>query len=197
MVAFELEKGSKFQIEKGVRRVRVGLGWDDTGENFDPDASALGLVHIAGGKAVFYGEGSHAVCYANAHLKHPDGTIQSPDGSIIHSGDNRTGSGADSEVITIDLTKVPNDLAEIAIWVTIYHARERKQNFGMMKNCYIAVTDADSNAKLGEYRLRDEFGSALAVQVGSFVRNETGVWEFIAVGAGAAAEIGDILAKYE
>ncbi len=196
MATFQLEKGSKFSLDKGIRRVRIGLGWD-AGDNFDLDGSVFGLVHLPGGKPMFYGDGSHAVCYANSELKKPDGRFITADESIIHSGDNRTGAGeGDDEIITVDLTKLPPQVVELAAWVTIYKAKERRQNFSLVKNSYIKVTDADTNGALCEYRLREEFGNAASVQVGSFVKNSNGTWEFTAVGAGAPVELGDVLNQY-
>ena len=195
MVKFQLEKGGKFQIDKGIRRIRVGLGWD-AGDNFDLDGSAFGLVHLPSGKPMFYNDGSHAVCYANTGLKRPDGSFATTDGSIVHSGDNRTGAGdGDDEVITIDLDKLPPLIQEIAVWVTIYKAVERRQNFGLVKNSYIKVTDVDANADVAEYKLREEFGDSTSVQVGSFVKDGA-AWVFAAVGSGAAVELGRVLEQY-
>lgn len=200
MPKFDLKKGSKFVLDKGIQNVRVGLGWDaddTTGKGFDLDASAFGLVHLTGGKPVFYNDGSHAVFYANHPLKQPDGKFVTADGSITHTGDNRTGAGSgDDEVIYIDFSKLPKDIVEIAIWVTIYEAVKNNQNFGLVKNSYIKVTDAGTNADLCEYKLRDEFGAALSVQVGGFTKDENDIWSFTAVGAGAAVELGAILDQY-
>jgi len=197
MATFQLEKGNKFAIDKGIQKVRIGLGWDLGDKPFDLDASIFGLVHLGGGKPVFYNDGSHAVCYANKELKKPDGKFVTSDGSIEHSGDNRTGAGdGDDEVITIDFSKLPNDVIDLAVWVTIYKGRERKQDFSQVKNSYIKVNDAETNAALCEYKLREEFGTATSVQVGSFLKGTDGTWHFEAVGAGAAAEIGDVLQQY-
>ena len=195
MAKFQLEKGGRFQIDKGVRRVRIGLGWD-AGDNFDLDGSAFGLVKLPSGKPMFYGDGSHAVCYANTELKRPDGTFATVDGSIVHSGDNRTGAGTgDDEVITVDLDKLPADVVEVAVWVTIYKAHERRQSFGLVKNSYIKISDVDANADLAEYKLREEFSDSTSVQVGSLVRDGR-TWTFAAVGSGAGVELGQVLEQY-
>jgi len=194
---FQLDKGSKFQLDKGIHKVRVGMGWD-AGDNFDLDASAFGLVYLNGGKPTLYNDGSHAVFYGNKDIKQPDGRFVTPDGSIIHSGDNRTGAGdGDDEVINIDFSKLPAEISEIAIWVTIYEARKRHQNFGLVQNSYINLTDVEANAVLCEYKLREGYGDALAVQVGSFTKDSgNGNWTFTAVGAGAAVEIGEVINQY-
>lgn len=191
---FDLVKGNRFSLDKGIRRVRTGLGWD---AGFDLDASVFGLVHLSGGKPVFYGGGTHAVCYANSALKLPDGTIPTQDGSIIHSGDNRTGAGdGDDEVITIDFTKLPSPIVELAVWVTIYEPAQKHETFGEVKNSYITVTDADTNQALCQYKLREEFATATAVQVGSFVKSDQGIWSFTAIGAGSPNTLRAVLDQY-
>ena len=57
--------------------------------------------------------------------------MRSQDGSVEHTGDNRTGAGdGDDEVIKVDLSRVPADIDKIAFTVTIHDAEARKQNFG-------------------------------------------------------------------
>ncbi len=195
---FQLEKGGKFALDKGILRVKAGMGWD-AGDGVDLDASAFGLVHLPGGKAMMYGDGSHAVFYGNTDLKQPNGSFLTKDGSILHSGDNRTGEGdGDDEIITFDFGKLPTDIVEIAIWVTIYHAHKSKptMTFGAVKNPYIKLTDVEAGGVLCEYKLGTEFATATAVQVGSFVRTDAGTWDFAAVGSGAEVEIDKIIEQY-
>ena len=46
--------------------------------------------------------------------------LKSPDGSVAHMGDNRTGAGeGDDEVIKVNLANVPPDVEKIVITVTI------------------------------------------------------------------------------
>jgi len=194
MATFNLEKGSKFQINKGIQQVRVGLGWD-AGNDFDLDASAFGLIHCTGNPR-FYNDGSHAVCYANTGLKQNDGTFITSDESIHHLGDNRTGLGdGDDEKINIDFSKLPADIVEISIFVTIYEAGQRGQDFSMVENSYVRIVDLDTNQELCVYKLREDFAGKAAVQVGSLVK-EKGIWSFQTIGAGSGAELGDILNQY-
>lgn len=196
MPSFELKKGSKFQLDKGIQSVKAGLGWN-AGDNYDLDADAFGLVHLASGAAKFYNDGSHAAFYGNKALKKPNGTFVTTDGSMTHSGDDRTGgSGGDDETITVDFDKLPAEIVEIAFWVTIYDAGKRKQNFGQVKDSYIRILNADTNAELCKYKLKDEFAAAKAVQVGSMVKKDDGIWEFQAIGAGADVEIDAICEQY-
>lgn len=196
MAHFQLEKGGKFTLDKGIKNVQAGMGW--TADDMDLDASAFGLAHIAGGKAVLFGDGSHAAFYGNSDIKQANGSFVTKDGSITHTGDSRQGGavGDPDEVIYVDLDKIPRDLVEIAFWVTIYHAHAKQQTFGGVKNAYIKLVDRDTNSVLCEYKLGAEFSAATAVQVGSMVRNDAGNWEFAAVGAGAPVEIDAILGQY-
>lgn len=205
MTTFQIEKGSKFEIEKGIKQIQVGLGWDAQ-EGVDLDGSVFDLVHLPGGQPKFYGDGSHAVCYANTAAKQPDGTIQSmnprsgtPDGAIKHSGDAREGGGGDApdEIIDVDFSKMPDSIVELAVWITIYHAKKNGTNFSHVHKSYLRITDANAPGQpLAQYDLGKEFGQSTAVQVGSFVK-ETGLWSFTAIGAGAPVEIGEVLGKYE
>lgn len=194
MPKFDLEKGSKFDIDKGITEVLVGLGWD-VGTNFDLDACVFGLVN-QGGSAKFYNDGSHAVFYGNKPLKQGDSSFMTADGSIHHMGDNRTGIGdGDDESVKINFGKLPPEINEISIFACIYEARKRGQDFGKVQNSYVRVVDQGNGQELCRYSLKNEFAGMHTVQVGSFVKEAAG-WAFKAVGAGAQAEIGDVLSQY-
>ena len=203
MAKFELVKGSKFNIDKGIKRVKFGLGWDAPASGgFDLDATACGLVHQENGRPVFYNDASHVLTYAlpkevMKSMKQTDGSFMTSDKSMKHSGDNRTGAGdGDDEIITLDLDLLPTEIVEVSFWVTIYEAAKRNQHFGMVKNSYIKITDSDSGTVLADYKLANEFGDALSVQIGSLMR-ENDQWVFKAVGSGVGVELGDILEKYQ
>jgi tellurium resistance protein TerD len=129
-MAINLEKGQRQII--GAPKFTVGLGWDSnsssTGESFDLDASVFLIA--ANGKIP---NDNHFVYYNN---------LKSPDGSVIHTGDNLTGDGdGDDEKIEIDLSKSSSDVNEISFVVTIHHADTRKQNFGQIRNSFIRILD--------------------------------------------------------
>ena len=122
-MSINLSKGQKISLEKeapGLKKVIIGLGWDtknsDTGADFDLDASCVMLN--SNGKLI---SDSHFIFYNN---------LKSPDGSVIHTGDNLTGAGdGDDEQIKVDLAKVGADVSKIIFVVTIHDADSRKQNF--------------------------------------------------------------------
>jgi len=94
-MAINLEKGQRQNVSSG--KFTVGLGWDSNstagGEAFDVDASVFVLG--ANGKLP---SDSHFVYYNN---------LQTPDGGVMHKGDNLTGAGdGDDEQITVDTSKL-------------------------------------------------------------------------------------------
>src|SRR3954451_19920275 len=93
-----LSKGGNVSLSKeapGLTAIQVGLGWDvrsTDGADYDLDASAFMVG--ASGKVR---SDNDFIFYNN---------LKSADGSVEHTGDNRTGAGeGDDEVIKIDLSK--------------------------------------------------------------------------------------------
>ena len=178
-MAVSLQKGQRVSLDKGMRLALIGLGWDtnryDGSADFDLDASAFMLG--ANGKVrkdedfIFYGN------------------LQSADGAVTHTGDNRTGEGeGDDEVIYIDFSKVPENVEKIAITVTIYEAPERGQNFGQVDNAYVRVARrSGENDEVGtevlRYNLGEDFSIETALVVCELYRSGSD-WKFNAVGAG-------------
>jgi tellurium resistance protein TerD len=178
-MAISLQKGQKVDLTKGnagLTKIFIGLGWDtnkyDVGHDFDLDASAFLLGE--NGKVqsdadfVFYG-----------NLKHASGSVE-------HTGDNLTGVGeGDDEVINVDLSKIPANIAKIDFTVTIHEASQRAQNFGMVSNAFIRVVNANDNAELIRYDLGEDYSVETAVVVAELYRNGS-EWKFNAIGSGFA-----------
>ena len=186
-----LSKGQRVSLDKGISWALVGLGWDvnryDGGSDFDLDASAF-LVGADGRVRkdedfIFYGN------------------LTSTDGSVRHTGDNRTGDGdGDDEVILLNLEKVPAEIQKIAITVTIYDAQARGQNFGQVSNAYVRVARmANENDMTGIEELRfdlvEEYSIETALVVCEIYRNN-GSWEFNAVGAGYSGGLEALCRSY-
>ncbi|MGN0670303.1 MAG: TerD family protein [Oscillospiraceae bacterium] len=180
-MSVNLQKGQKVDLTKGnagLKALVIGLGWDEAPRKFslfnkqediDCDASAL-LINVQSGKlagpidVVYYGQ-----------LMHRSGAVR-------HCGDNLTGAGdGDDEQIIVELNKVPADYSKIVFVVTIYQARERKQQFGMIKNAFIRVVDADTGTELCKYNLSENYDGKTAMIFGEVYRynNE---WKFGAIG---------------
>lgn len=187
MPSFNLNKGGSFNLAKGLVSVAIGLGWDVApGRTVDIDAHAFGCLLNTAGNPTFYNDASHALTYANkTNLKvNANKSFQTADGSLHHSGDDRTGSnsaGGDDETITIDFTKIPADISEVQVWLTIFEPA--MGTFGQVTNAFGRVIDKSTNVELCRYNLGQEFASARSIQVGSFFKKD-GNWTFAAIGAG-------------
>ena len=175
-MALSLSKGGNLSLSKeapGMTKVLVGLGWDarsTDGQDFDLDASAFLLK--ADGKVradsdfIFYNQ------------------LKSVDGSVEHTGDNRTGEGdGDDEAIKVDLSKVPADIDRIAFTVTIHEADARRQNFGQVRNAFIRIVNQDNNSEVARYDLAEDASTETAMIFAELYRNGS-EWKFRAVGQG-------------
>ena len=103
-------------------------------------------------------------------------------GSVRHCGDNLTGAGdGDDEQIIVELNRVPANYTKIVFTVTIYQARERKQQFGMIRNAFIRVVDADNGKELCKFNLSENYDGRTAMVFGEVYRHN-GEWKFGAIG---------------
>ena len=173
-----LAKGGNVSLTKvapNLTEAQVGLGWDvrtTTGMDFDLDASAL-LVG-AGGKVLSDG---HFVFYNQ---------LASPEGSVRHTGDNRTGEGeGDDEVIEVDLLSVPEQCQRIVFAVSIHDADARRQNFGQVVNAFIRLVNRADGSEVVRYDLSEDASTETAMVFGEVYRY-SGEWKFRAVGQGYA-----------
>ncbi|WP_445769183.1 TerD family protein [Rheinheimera sp.] len=177
-MALTLQKGGNLSLSKtdpGLKKIIVGLGWDarsTDGNDFDLDASAFLLS--SSGKVrsetdfIFYNQ------------------TRSQDGSVEHTGDNRTGQGdGDDESIKVDLSKVAADVDKIVITVTIHEAEMRKQNFGQVSNAFIRIVNEESNVEVVRFDLAEDASTEAAMIFGELYRHGQ-EWKFRAVGQGYA-----------
>lgn len=182
-----LEKGQRISMDKGLTLVGVGLGWDPnegTGYDFDLDASAFML-----GESGRIPTDEYFVLYNNP---------KSPDGSVESTGDDLTGGnsdGGDDETINVDLSKVDPKIQEIVFTATIYKAEERRQNFGQVRNLYIRIYDAKTNAEIARYDLDEDFSIETAVEFGRLYRRGD-EWKFEAMGIGNKGGLQSLVNKY-
>jgi tellurium resistance protein TerD len=188
-LAISLTKGQKVDLTKtnpGLTKVTVGLGWDtnkyDGGKDFDLDVSVF--LANAAGKV----EGERNFIYFNNR--------QNENGSVVHTGDNRTGAGdGDDEQINIDLPNVPANVEKIAFTITIYEAQDRNQNFGQVSNAYVRILSEASGAELIRFDLGEDFSIETGVVVGELYRH-SGEWKFSAIGSGYKDGLAGLVRDY-
>lgn len=187
-MALTLQKGGNLSLTKtdpSLTKIMVGLGWDPRatdGTEFDLDASAFLLA--ANGKV----RGDADFIFYNQ--------LTSRDGSIQHTGDNRTGVGeGDDEAIKVDLSQVPADIDKVAFVVTIHEAEARKQNFGQVGNSFIRVVNDVSGAEVVRYDLAEDASTETAMVFAELYRSD-GEWKFRAVGQGYAGGLKPLAEGY-
>jgi tellurium resistance protein TerD len=188
-MAVSLSKGGRVSLSKeapGLKKIIVGLGWDpnvtDTGTDFDLDASAFVLG--ADGKVL----GDEWFIFYNQ--------TTSPDGAIVHHGDNRTGEGeGDDETIEIDLEKLDPRVEKIVFTVTIHEAQQRNQNFGQVNNSYIRIVNKDTNSEIVKYELDEDYSTETAMNFGELYK-KNGEWRFKAVGDGFNGGLAEFAKMY-
>ncbi len=175
-MSVSLSKGGNVSLSKedpGLTRILIGLGWDTRttdGTDFDLDASAFLLA--VGDKV----RGDDDFIFYN--------NLRSADGSVEHTGDNRTGEGdGDDEALTVELSTVPADVQKIAVAVTIHDGEARRQSFGMVSNAFIRIVNDVTGRELSRYDLAEDASTETAMIFGEIYRH-SGDWKFRAVGEG-------------
>ena len=187
-MAISLNKGGNLSLSKTdptLVRILIGLGWDERatdGASFDLDASAFLLT--ASGKV----RGDHDFIFYNQ--------LKSQDGSVEHTGDNRSGQGdGDDESLLVDLSKVSPEIEKIAVTVTIHDAQSRGQNFGQIANAFIRVVNQDSGIEIVRFDLAEDYSTETAMVFGEVYRHN-GEWKFRAVGQGYAGGLAAMCQQY-
>ena len=187
-MSVSISKGGNVSLSKeepGLTRILIGLGWDTRatdGVDFDLDASVFLLNNM--GKVrndldfIFYNN------------------LRSADGSVEHTGDNRTGEGeGDDEAVRVNLAGVPADVDKLSVTVTIHDAQTRGQNFGQVDNAFIRVVNEDNGREIVRYDLSEDASTETAMIFGEVYRHG-GEWKFRAVGQGYAGGLGPLATSY-
>jgi len=173
-MAISLKKGGSFNLSKEeptLTKLMIGLGWDFLRNPIDLDATIFVLGE--NGKLI---EEEYFVFYNN---------LKSPDGSIQHMGDNRTGKGDDDdEIILVNLDKINPAAKEILIVVSVHGADIKNHNFGLLKDAYIKVYDVENKREILNYDLDENNGEHNIVDFAKLY-NEGGQWKFYALGNGS------------
>lgn len=175
-MALSLSKNQTISLEKtagsGLRNVTMGLGWDVAkpkgffgklmggGESIDLDASAL----------FFDASGTLLDSVWFQQLK-------SKDGSVVHTGDNRTGAGdGDDEQIKVDLNRIPTNVQTVVFTVNSFLG----QDFGKVENAYCRIVNDQGGTEIARFNL--SAGGAHTGQVMARLYREAGGWNLQALG---------------
>lgn len=187
-MAVSLGKGGNVSLSKeepGLTKILIGLGWDTRstdGTDFDLDASAFLLDPAEKVR------GDNDFIFYN--------NLKSTDGSVEHTGDNRTGEGdGDDEALKVDLSHVPAEVQKVAIAVTIHDAEARRQNFGMVANAFIRIVNDITQREIVRYDLTEDASTETAMVFGEIYRHNA-EWKFRAVGQGYQGGLAPLARNY-
>ncbi|MFI3185459.1 MAG: TerD family protein [Methylococcaceae bacterium] len=178
-MAINLQKGQKISLSKesggALSQIVMGLGWDAKQAKVSMLKGMFG-----GGKTDAIDLDASCVLF-NEQNKVVDtiyfGQLKSRDGSIVHTGDNRSGAGdGDDEQIKVDLSKVPENVKSLVFTVNSFSG----QTFDEVENAYCRIVDSSNNNEIARYTLSSQ-GSHTA-QIMAKLYRHNGEWKMHAIG---------------
>ncbi|MBP2235333.1 tellurium resistance protein TerZ [Sinorhizobium kostiense] len=179
-MSVSLSKGQKVSLSKEVpslTRLHIGLGWDPVKKK----GGFLGGLLGGGSDSI---DLDASVILVDASKRVLDNVwfqqLKSRDGSITHSGDNLTGDGdGDDEVIRVDLTRVPAEVAHLIVTVNSF----RGQTFDEVDNSFCRLVDESTKREICKYELREKGRNSGFVMAA--ISREGNGWSVKALGAPA------------
>ena len=191
-MSINLSKGGKVDLTKEaggtLTTVRIALGWDvrrTDGQPYDLDASVIGCgadgMSLGANWFVFYNNPA------------------APNKTIVHQGDNLTGSGTgDDEQIVVDLATLPAEVEQLVVAVTIHEAKARGgQSFGLVENAFVRVVDEATGTELARYDLTEDTDAGVNSLVFGKLYRRSGAWNFRAIGDGFTEELQGLVNAYK
>ena len=187
-MAVSLQKGQKISLNKEaggtLTKVKLGLGWDVAQATQEKKGGFLGKLFGggAGGDSIDL----DASCIMFDSNKQPVDAIwfsqlQSKDGSVLHTGDNRTGDGdGDDEVINVDLSKVPNNVVSLVFTVNSFTG----QTFETVENAFCRIVNANDNSEVARYNLSSQGMHTAMIMAKVYRHNDE--WKMHAIGETAS-----------
>lgn len=186
-MSISLSKGQKISLAKedggGLTNVAVGLGWAKKkgflGFSSDVDLDASCIIFDQAKRpldVVYFGQ------------------LQSRDGSVRHTGDDRAGGGKETdpnEVINVDLSRVPAEATSIVFVVNSYSG----ETFKGIPWAFCNVVDLSGHNEVARFNLSTDGGAHRGFVIAK-VGREGAAWAFHAIGevcAGRQQTIEDIL----
>lgn len=172
-MAISLQKGQKISLEKEsgqtLTKIVMGLGWDvakkqgffgKSSDTIDLDASCV--LFDADNKVV------DTVWFRQ---------LKSRDGSVTHTGDNRTGEGdGDDEQIIVELSKTPETIKSLVFTVNSFTG----QTFDSVENAYCRLVNAENNSEIARFTLTSQ--GPHTAQIMAKVYRHNNEWKMHAIG---------------
>jgi tellurium resistance protein TerZ len=173
-MALSLSKNQSISLEKtagsGLSSITLGLGWDPVKSGFFGKLMGGGEIDLDASCIVFDDSLQSIDLVWFRRLK-------SKDGSINHSGDNRTGEGdGDDETIAVDLQRLPAAAKHLVFTVNSFTG----QNFEKVENAYCRILNRADGKELARFNLSEK-GQHTGIVMACLSRDSSG-WQFKAIG---------------
>lgn len=207
-MAINLVKGQRVEIEAGLTRLQIEMGWKVNPNAMPPyDLDASTFLLGASGQIeheydfVFYNSPNKVD--VNGEMR-PCSVDKSVVGSVDDLGDDDDDTGEGNEEIEVDLTKTSPKVKEILFTASIYwspsdagtpNEPRMRYNFGQVRDAYIQIRDAVNGEVICRYDLDEDFSTDKGVEFGRLYRRGT-EWKFQAVGEGHKDGLEPICLKY-
>jgi tellurium resistance protein TerZ len=185
-MSVNLSKGQKISLDKeaggALSKITMGLGWDAVKSKgffgFGAKTEAIDL---------------DASCVLFDEANRPVDTVwfrqlKSRDGSVAHTGDNRTGAGdGDDEQINVDLNAVPAGVKSLVFTVNSFTG----QNFSQVENAYCRIINAVNGQEVARFNLSVQ--GAHTAQIMAKLYRHNGEWKMHAIGENGSGRTFDDL----
>ncbi|GLX91352.1 tellurium resistance protein TerZ [Pseudomonas fragi] len=188
-MAISLSKNQTISLEKeagtGLKKIRMGLGWD-------PVKPSGFFAKLLNSDTAIDLDASCIVLDSSKQLLDLVWfrELKSKDGSIVHSGDNRTGEGdGDDESIQVNLEQLPSGVKHLVFTVNSFTG----QNFESVENAYCRIVDEVTGKELARFNLSDK-GRHTGVVMAYLSRTAAG-WDLTAIGTVANGRTAQDLAN--
>lgn len=170
-----LVKGQKISLEKeaggSLSKVIMGLGWDAK--------KTKGFLGF-GSKEQSIDLDASCIMFNESKEKLDEiwfNQLKSRDGSIVHTGDNRTGDGeGDDEQIIVDLPKVPSNVKTLVFVVNSFTG----QDFSQIENAFCRIVNGANNVEIARYNLSCQGNHTAMIMAKMYRHNNE--WKMHALG---------------
>lgn len=181
-MGINLQKGQRISLEKeagrSLSRIFMGLGWGKK------KVVTKGFLGLGGGeKEVEVDLDASCLLFDKAGELVDQvwfRQLRSQCGSVVHSGDDRSGGGSadvENERITIDLKKVPAPVQTLVFTVNSFTG----EGFEGIPNAFCRVVDDVTQAEIARFNLSLEGGNYTGLVMSKLYRHN-GEWRMQAMG---------------
>jgi len=171
-MSIKLEKGHKIDLNKGanaeLNQLYVGLGWDPIKEK-----------GFFGSKTIDVDLDASLLMFNEKHMCDSVSfrQLKSLCGSVVHSGDNRTGDGdGDDEVINIKLKDVPSHVTSMIVVINSFTGVK----FDKIAEASCRLCNAGNNEELAIFPITG--GGDFTAMIMVKIYRHAGSWKVSAIG---------------